>query len=255
VFNPCIVIPFYNHIDSIASLVTKLRPLQMRCYLVNDASDQSCERLLDCLARDEAPWLRLISYRPNQGKGEAVMTGILAAAHDGYTHAVQIDADEQHKVSDLGVLLQHAAANEDAVIAGYAVYDGSVPGSRRYGRYITHFWVWVNTLSTAIRDSMCGLRVYPLATTLQVWRTADRCWLSRIGRRMSFDIEILVHLFWRGVSVINVPVAVTYPSDGVSHFRLWRDNVGISLAHTRLFFGMLWRAPKLLSRRWQRNSA
>jgi len=51
------------------------------------------------------------------------------------------------------------------------------------------------------------------------------------------------------VKVISVPTAVTYPSDGVSHFDVWRDNVRISRMHARLFVGMLWRAPRLL---WQR---
>jgi hypothetical protein len=46
-----------------------------------------------------------------------------------------------------------------------------------------------------------------------------------------------------------MPTSVTYPSDGVSHFKMWRDNVRISWMHTRLFFGMLWRAPWLLARR------
>jgi hypothetical protein len=38
-----------------------------------------------------------------------------------------------------------------------------VPKGRLYGRYATHVWIWINTLSFEIRDSMCGYRVYPLA--------------------------------------------------------------------------------------------
>ena len=70
---------------------------------------------------------------------------------------------------------------------------------------------------------------------------------------MSFDIEILVHLYWQGLRIVNVPVSVTYPADGVSHFKIWRDNVQISVAHARMFLGMLWRSPILLMRniiRW-----
>jgi hypothetical protein len=37
----------------------------------------------------------------------------------------------------------------------------------------------------------------------------------------------------------------------VSHFRVWRDNVQISWMHTRLFFGMLPRIPRLLLRKWR----
>jgi hypothetical protein len=42
---------------------------------------------------------------------------------------------------------------------------------------------------------------------------------------------------------------VVYPDDGVSHFDVWRDNVRISKMHTRLFFGMLRRLPRLLAMR------
>jgi hypothetical protein len=37
--------------------------------------------------------------------------------------------------------------------------------------------------------------------------------------------------------------------DGVSHFRVGRDNLLISRMHASLFFGMLVRAPRLLGRR------
>ena len=70
---------------------------------------------------------------------------------------------------------------------------------------------------------------------------------------MSFDIEILVRLCWRGARIINVKVPVTYPVDGVSHFKGLRDNVQISLAHARMFIGMLLRLPVILWRNLQRR--
>ena len=77
-------------------------------------------------------------------------------------------------------------------------------------------------------------------------RVAER---QHIGRRMDFDTEIAVRLFWSGMGIVNVPTRVRYPEDGVSHFRVWHDNVLISAMHTRLFFGMLLRAPALLWRK------
>ena len=246
-FRVCIVIPFYNHAGSIVQVVSELKSLQLHCYLINDGSDANCTPVLKALAETESNWLRVISYQPNQGKGMAVMTGLDAALRDGYTHAAQIDADGQHRVSDVQTLLTLAGEHRRAMITGYAVYDASVPKSRLYGRYATHVWVWINTLSLQIRDSLCGLRVYPLAATAPIWRNATTWW-GHIGRRMSFDIEILVRLYWRGIRIINVPVPVTYPLDGVSHFKVWRDNLQISAAHARLFFGMLLRSPVLLAR-------
>jgi hypothetical protein len=57
-----------------------------------------------------------------------------------------------------------------------------------------------------------------------------------------------VRAVWAGIAVVSMPTNVVYPTDGVSHFKMWRDNVRISWMHTRLFFGMLWRLPRLLTR-------
>jgi hypothetical protein len=82
--------------------------------------------------------------------------------------------------------------------------------------------------------------VYPLAPVVALLDDI------RIGQRMDFDSDIIVRLYWRGVPVVNQSTRVTYPRDGISHFHPWRDNVRISLMHARLFFGMLWRLPRLL---------
>jgi hypothetical protein len=49
--------------------------------------------------------------------------------------------------------------------------------------------------------------------------------------------------------MVNVPTRVRYPADGISHFDMLRDNVRISWMHTRLFFGMLARLPRLCAAR------
>jgi hypothetical protein len=56
---------------------------------------------------------------------------------------------------------------------------------------------------------------------------------------MAFDIEIAVRLVWAGVPIVNVPTGVRYlarEAGGTSHFRPVRDNVAITLLHTRLLF-------------------
>jgi hypothetical protein len=69
---------------------------------------------------------------------------------------------------------------------------------------------------------------------------------TKIAKKMDFDIDILVRLYWQNVDIINIPTNVIYPYDGVSHFKLWRDNFLISKIHAKLFFGMLPRIPQLL---------
>jgi glycosyltransferase involved in cell wall biosynthesis len=238
----------YNHEHAIGAVVAGLLRHGVPVMLVDDGSNAACAATLDTLvcehAEDERPVL-LVRLPHNQGKGAAVLAGFRRAQELGYSHVLQIDADGQHQTDDVPAFLARAAAHPDAVIAGHPVYDESVPKARLYGRYATHIWVWINTLSLDIKDSMCGFRVYPVAP---VNALAAR---RSIGTRMNFDTDILVRLFWDGLQVINVPTRVSYPSDGVSHFRVWRDNVLISWMHTVLFFGMLPRIPKLLARKWQ----
>jgi predicted LPLAT superfamily acyltransferase len=70
---------------------------------------------------------------------------------------------------------------------------------------------------------------------------------------MDFDTEIIVRLHWAGMPVLNAPVAVTYPRDGVSHFRPCRDTFRLMWMHARLLCGMLRRVPRLLAARGRRG--
>ncbi|MBA2673226.1 glycosyltransferase family 2 protein [Ramlibacter sp.] len=240
---PVVVIPVYNHPSTIGRIAHAVAALGLPCILVDDGSEADCAAVLDLLAQGRAPQVVLVRLATNQGKGAAMAAGFAEAARHGYSHALQIDADGQHDCADIPRFLAQARQWPEAVICGCPVYDASVPRGRLYGRYATHVWVWINTLSLDIRDSMCGFRVYPLAPVTALLRR------TRIGQRMDFDSDIIVRLYWRGVPVVNLPTPVRYPQDGISHFRMWRDNVRISLMHARLFLGMLWRAPLLLWRK------
>lgn len=239
----CVVVPFYNHESAIAGVVERIAATGLHCVLVDDGSDARCAPVLAEIFERHGEALTLLTLSVNRGKGVATATGFADAAADGYTHAIQVDADGQHCVEDIPRFLAAARNAPHAVIAGTPIFGADVPRHRLYGRYATHFMVWINTLSFTIKDSMCGFRLYPLQPALAAWGE------MRGGRRMDFDSEIIVRMFWAGVPVVNLPTAVRYPDDGVSHFALWADNVRISVMHTRLFFGMLWRLPQLLARR------
>jgi len=237
---PAALVPVYNHAATVGAVVRALHSLSLPVILVDDGSGAECASVLDVLAA--MPETTLVRLPRNGGKGSAVIAGLREAHVQGYSHVLQLDADCQHDVAELPVFLDAMYEAPQAVIVGFPRYDASVPTGRLFGRYATHIWVWINTLSRRIRDSMCGLRIYPLAATLPVLGSMPQ------QSRMEFDTEILVRLDWAGVPIRNLPILVCYPPDGVSHFRLWHDNVRISFMHARLFFGMLRRLPWLLGR-------
>lgn len=242
----CAVIPVYNHHAALPAVVARLTAAGLYCFLIDDGSDAQTREVLGSLHGPEKG-VEVHRLPTNRGKGAAVLAGIRLAEQAGFTHAVQVDADGQHDLDRLDALLAESRRHPEALVSGRPVYDESVPRARLYGRYATHVWVWIETLSLSIRDSMCGFRVYPIEATLA---TAER---EHVGLRMDFDTEIMVRLYWAGTECRFVDTRVHYPADGLSHFKFFADNARITLMHTRLVLGMLARLGTLLRRRYARR--
>jgi glycosyltransferase involved in cell wall biosynthesis len=242
----CAVIPVYDHERAIAAVVDGVRRHDIHIFIVDDGCNELCAAELRRLSL--LPRVTLLRHDRNRGKGAAVCTGFRAAHAAGFTHALQIDADGQHTLADIARVLEVARAQPHAVICGRPIFDSSIPKSRYYGRYLTHAMVWLETLSFEIRDSMCGFRLYPLDAVVALLERHG------VGPRMDFDTDILVRLHWRGVATRWVDTKVVYPADGVSHFRMFFDNVRMTSLHVRLFLGMLVRAPILIGRKLTRRS-
>ena len=241
-FRPCIVIPIYDHGSTIRALVAALSPHGLPIYIVDDGSHEATRTELDRVARDFAR-VRLHRLARNSGKGAAMMHALRWTHAEGMSHALQIDADGQHDARDVPRFLACAAERPGAMIVGDPLFDASAPKARLYGRRLTNFWVCVETLSMAVKDSQCGFRLYPLAAACALIERAA------LPRRYSFDIAIVVRLAWQGTPLANLPTKVVYPPGGLSHFDMLVDNARITYLHTMLVFGMLLRLPLLLSRR------
>ncbi|MUK37906.1 glycosyltransferase [Aliivibrio fischeri] len=241
-FRPCFLIPCYNHGKTIPAVVESLMSYGYPMIIVDDGSENETKRILEEVTQHNES-ITLITLAENQGKGGAVIAGIEKAYQQSYSHAIQIDADGQHDLEALPKLIAESQEYPTALISGQPIYDESVPKSRLYGRYATHIWVWIETLSFTIKDSMCGFRSYPIGPTINVLERAV------LGRRMDFDTEIMVRMYWNETDIRFINTRVIYPEDGISHFDALWDNVKISWMHTKLFFGMLPRIPSLLKRK------
>ncbi|WP_305408783.1 glycosyltransferase family 2 protein [Photobacterium leiognathi] len=240
-FNPCFLIPCYNHGATVPAVIDALTSYGFPIIIVDDGSELATRKILSEQAK--RPNITIVTLPKNQGKGGAVIAGIKQADRLGFSHALQIDADGQHDLTALPKLLESSQAHPEALISGQPIYDDSVPKSRLYGRYATHIWVWIETLSFNIKDSMCGFRSYPIRPIVNVINH------NKLGLRMDFDTEIMVRFYWNNGDIRFIDTKVIYPEDGISHFDALWDNVKISWMHTKLFFGMLPRIPKLIKRK------
>jgi len=238
----CMVIPHFDHIDQFQKVLPELVEQGYPLVVVDDASPEHVFKALALLLESHAPESILLRHPENIGKGGAVMTGLNAALEAGFTHALQIDADGQHDVQGIAQLASVASRHPNSIICGQPVFDESISKFRFFARYITLYLVWLETLSTEIRDALCGFRSYPLKQTVTLVQS------SKPGKRMAFDPEVLVRAVWADIPLRYIPVNIAYPDDGKSHFRYFRDNLEISWMHTRLIIGMLIRLPALLRR-------
>jgi polyprenyl-phospho-N-acetylgalactosaminyl synthase len=228
------LIPTYDNPDTIAGVVEAVRAHLPDVLVVDDGSGEAGRRA--CAALAETGHARVVHRAHNGGKGAAVKTGLSELAKLGYTHAFQIDADGQHMIADIPRFVAAAEAHPEALVLGSPEFDDTAPRARLIGRQITCFWTHVETLGRVIRDPMCGFRVYPIARALAAGARGDA---------MDFDPEIAVCIAWTGTPVLNLRTRVRYiarEQGGVSHFRLWRDNVLISWMHTRMVFALFVRA-------------
>ena len=132
-------------------------------------------------------------------------------------------------------MLQQVEKMPEAIVCGRPIYGDDAPKARLYGRKITNFWNAVHTWSFDIKDGMCGFRIYPLASVDRLLQQQS------LGDGMDFDIDIIIRAHWQQIPLKWVDTPVKYDKNGISHFKVGRDNLRISLLHTRLFFTMLGR--------------
>jgi glycosyltransferase involved in cell wall biosynthesis len=210
-----IIIPVYNHCRTVGGVIEAALALGLPVVVVDDGSTDDTPRVLA-----DIPTVTCLRHPVNQGKGAALRTGFAAASRMAAPWAVTLDGDGQHDPSDARRLLE--AVTEATPSAGRPIVVGcrrgmgpQAPWTSRFGRAFSNFWVRCSG-GARLSDSQSGFRAYPLPEALHMG--------VRSGG-YQFEIEILVRAAWREMTVLEVPVGVTYhpPGGRISHFRPWAD--------------------------------
>lgn len=237
------VVPVYNHGSTLEDVVKNLVVYNLPIIVVDDGNDEKNKAFIQNVGKTYS-LVTVVEHKKNYGKGKALNSGLKKAYEMGLTHIFQIDSDGQHDANRIKRFLELSKENPDAVICGYPEYDENAPKKRVNGRKIANRWVHFVSLNNQIKDAMIGFRIYPVAPYYKLLKKH-----AIIDNRMGFDIDILVHLSWAGVPIISESVKVNYPKDGISNFRMVRDNICIALTYSRLCIGMIFRLPILINRK------
>lgn len=239
----CIVIPTYNNETTIRAVVESVLPYSPNVIVVNDGSTDSTTQILQEIENQ----IILISYTKNRGKGYALKQAFAEAKKHNFTHAVTLDADGQHKASDLPLFAEAISQHDDAFIIGSRQFDlPNMPSKNSFANKFSNFWFRVQTAHN-LPDTQTGFRAYPLKRLN---------YKGPINNRYEAELEILVRAAWKNIPLVPININVYYPpkEERVSHYRPTIDFIRISLLNTVLCFAaILYGYPSMIIRKiWQR---
>jgi len=200
-----VVIPTYNEVESIGSILDELAALDVDVLVIDDGSPDGTTQIC------KAHGVEVVERSGKQGLGSAYRAGFQIALDRGYENIIEMDADGSHQVSDLVAMMQWIGL-ADLLIGSRWVADGQIKNwsksrellSKAANRY-------ANTLlSLGVADTTAGFRIYsaPLLKKMDIQTIASEGYC--------FQIEMTRRALARGGSIAEVPITFIEREHGVS---------------------------------------
>jgi glycosyltransferase involved in cell wall biosynthesis len=191
-----VVIAAYNEVGVIARVVGEVRRCGYTVLLIDDGSTDATT------ATAEKAGAVVIRHPVNLGQGAALQTGIEYALHEGADVIVTFDADGQHRVADIDVLIDAMAKHNADFVFGSRVLGGAInlPPTRRL-LLKAATWFTRMTSGLSVTDTHNGLRA-------MTPRGARAIRLRQ--NRMAHASEFLNQVSASKLKYIEAPVTIEY---------------------------------------------
>lgn len=196
-----LVIPAYNEERRIGGTLRHVHEYLARqtysseVIVVDDGGTDPTARIV----QTEFPWVRLLSYRPNRGKGHAVRAGMQTAAGD---FRVFYDADASTPIEEVEKLWPLFNDGADVVIGSRSLPQSDVQVHQTWYRedMSRAFNIMLRVLRlTHFADTQCGFKGFTAAACQVVFP-------RQTVERFSFDAELLFIAQKHGLRIDQVPV-------------------------------------------------
>ena len=213
-----VLIPAYKPDERLAALVAQLRGARRDCavLVVDDGSGPQYAPFFSAARTRGA---EVVSSPVNQGKGQALRTGLAhAAATWPEADVVCADADGQHTPSDIEAVAARVRETGHMTL-GVRRFTGPVPLRSRIGNDVTAL-LFRSATGWKLSDTQTGLRGYP---------AGQLAWLQEVsGDRYEYELSALLRAHELGMAVEQVEIATVYePGNTSSHFRPVQDSARI----------------------------
>ncbi|MBN1319985.1 MAG: glycosyltransferase family 2 protein [Thermoleophilia bacterium] len=214
-----VIVPAHDEEPRVAAVVRALVAQGLPVLVVDDgSSDKTGE-----VAR--AAGARVLSLRPNRGKGAALKAGFRAALGLGSAEAaldppfptgghwdaiLTLDADGQHDPAEVPALIEAWKTTGADLVVGTRDYD-RMPPVRWFTNTLSR-WLFSRALGQRIPDNQSGYR-------LRSRRVAEAS-LSSPEQGFAFEVEEIALCAGRGYKLAWVPVKTIYGTE-VSDIKPW----------------------------------
>jgi dolichyl-phosphate beta-glucosyltransferase len=181
--------------------------------IVSDGSTDKTEAIVQEFAAKRSN-LKLIAYKPNRGKGNAVRVGMLAATGE---RVLFMDADLATPPEETAKVMAHLDQGADIVIGSRPLKESQLDVHQPF--YREAFGRMSNVLVQlvgvrGIKDTQCGFKLFKRDAAQEIFK---RCKM----RGFSFDMEVL--MIARDLGLRIDEMAIRWADQAGSKVVLWRD--------------------------------
>lgn len=200
-----VVIPTYNEVESIGSLLDDLAHLDVDVLVIDDGSPDGTAQI--CRAHG----VEVLERNGKQGLGSAYRAGFQIALDRGYENIIEMDADGSHQVSDL-VKMMEWIGTADLLIGSRWVTDGKIANWSKFRELLSKSANrYANiVLSLGVADTTAGFRIYSGALLAKM----DIQTIASEG--YCFQIEMTRRALARGGTIAEIPITFIERELGVS---------------------------------------
>lgn len=209
-----IIIPTYNEVDNITSLVSEVfsRYPKIHILIVDDNSHDGTKEALIAL-KSQFKNLITINRTKRLGLGSAYREGFLYAKSRKYLFVIQMDGDGSHRVEDLKKLIE-AQDKYDLVVGSRYVKDGKILGWKLSRKLISKFG---NIFSRKL------LKLNTIDSTSGFKRLSNNIFeshsiLSSNTNGYSFQVEIIHYCERTNLHILEIPISFIDRRFGSSKF-------------------------------------
>ncbi len=209
-----VLIPAYQPDVKLVQLVSDLRQKGIAVSVVDDGGGADYAHIFEQVLETGAC---VLCHTQNKGKGAALKTGISHLMKQTDVEGiVTADADGQHTIEDICLVMDTMAANPDHLVIGARSFAGDVPARSRFGNTLTR---GIFRLATGLKvtDTQTGLRGLPrkIFSELSVLE----------GDRYEYEMNMLLNIEHWGIAYTEVPIETVYiEGNKSSHFHPLRDS-------------------------------